>query len=646
MPSPPSACSPTCTRAGHERGHGGVLHGLDQGRVAGVDFDVAVFTNLTRDHLDYHGSMQSYGRPSGVCSGPRRCKAAVVNLDDPLRARHRGRPAGLGPGARLYAWPSASAAACPTPACAAGGSRHGAQGLQPRGGLGCGQRAHREPRCSASSMSITCSRPWPRSSRSGSPSQRSLARLSRAACRARAAGACFAVPTTVQLAVVDYAHTPDALEKALRAIRPLARRRLNGGQAAGACSAAAATATPASGRMMGAIAETLADRVRRHQRQPARRGAAAIIHQILAGHARPETRRRRARPRRRRSPGRFAEARPGDVVLVAGKGHEDYQEIAGAAAAVQRPGRRAAHAWPRTAGGGTSRCRGMSVGPRRPAVGAHQRAADVAFTARAHRQPHARRRRPVRRLERRRFDGHDFVAEAPGTRRGRGRRAAADRGLPLPLLVVPDTLAALGSLAALWRRALSDPPLVAVTGSNGKTTVKQMLAVDPARRGAGPRLATRGNFNNEIGVPLDLLRPRRHAPLRGHRDGHEPPRRDRPPVPHRRADGGRGDLRAPAHLEGFGSVEGVARAKGEIFAGLGRRRRGRDQSGRRLRRPCGIHSRASGVGIGFGLRPGADVTARLARLNRRRALRQPIPAGDAEPGRRPYTCRYSGRTTC
>ena len=204
-------------------------------------------------------------------------------------------------------------------------------------------------------------------------------------------------------------------------------------------------------------------------------------------------------------------------------------------------------------------------------------------------------------------DGHEFVAEA----QERGAAAAVVErpiAVSLPLLVVPDTLAALGSLAALWR-ARFPIPLVAVTGTNGKTTVKEMLLSILSR--AGATAATRGNLNNEIGVPLCLFAlddTHRYAVMEmGANHPGEIARLCRIAEPSVAVV----TCCAPAHLEGFGSVEGVARAKGEILAGLG---------------PGGVavinqdddfaplwHSLAGERRrIGFGLRPGADVTARLA----------------------------------
>ena len=111
-----------------------------------------------------------------------------------------------------------------------------------------------------------------------------------------------------------------------------------------------------------------------------------------------------------------------------------------------------------------------------------------------------------------RFDAHDFLADVIA----RGAAAVmvsrkVDVGVPA--LVVPDTRIGLGELAAGWRREFS-PPTVAVTGSNGKTTVKEMIAaIFAAAVGEGDRLATGGNLNNDIGLPLTVLRLRAHHKL-------------------------------------------------------------------------------------------------------------------------------------
>jgi len=161
-------------------------------------------------------------------------------------------------------------------------------------------------------------------------------------------------------------------------------------------------------------------------------------------------------------------------------------------------------------------------------------------------------------------DGHDHVAAALAA----GAVAAlVDHPLDvsLPQLVAGDTRLALGRLAAAWRQELATP-LIAVTGSNGKTTVKEMCAAICAR--AGLTLATRGNLNNDIGVPLTLLR---LSPE--HRYGVIEMGANHPGEIAYLTDLTRPEVAiitnaGSAHLEGFGSVEGVAQAKGEIYQGL------------------------------------------------------------------------------
>jgi UDP-N-acetylmuramoyl-tripeptide--D-alanyl-D-alanine ligase len=162
-------------------------------------------------------------------------------------------------------------------------------------------------------------------------------------------------------------------------------------------------------------------------------------------------------------------------------------------------------------------------------------------------------------------DGHDFLDAA---REGGAAAAAVSRvtQTPLPLLEVADTRLALGRLAAWWRARFT-LPVVAVTGSNGKTTVRSMTHAILSR--AGRTLATQGNLNNDIGLPLTLLRlgpEDRYAVLE--LGANHPGEIDY------LASIAQPDIAVvtnagPAHLEGFGDVSGVARAKGELFARLG-----------------------------------------------------------------------------
>ncbi|MEZ5624020.1 MAG: UDP-N-acetylmuramoyl-tripeptide--D-alanyl-D-alanine ligase [Nitrosomonas sp.] len=179
------------------------------------------------------------------------------------------------------------------------------------------------------------------------------------------------------------------------------------------------------------------------------------------------------------------------------------------------------------------------------------------------------------------YDGHQFVRAA----REQGAVAAmvehdlndAALSTDFPLVCVENTRSSLGQLSARWRQRFS-MPLAAVTGSNGKTTVKEMLAAIlrcAVEEGAvGPDdcpsrvLATVGNLNNDIGVPLMLLRLReihQYAVIEmGMNHAGEIAYLTRLAQPDVAVITNAG----AAHIEGLGSVEAVARAKGEIFAGL------------------------------------------------------------------------------
>ncbi len=167
-----------------------------------------------------------------------------------------------------------------------------------------------------------------------------------------------------------------------------------------------------------------------------------------------------------------------------------------------------------------------------------------------------------------RFDGHRFVAQA--LQQG-AAAVMVDAGAELsvaPALVVDNTLLALGRLAA-WHRQRMPAKVAAITGSNGKTTVKEMLAAILAVEvGADAVLATAGNFNNDIGMPLTLLKlapEHRYAAIEM---GMNHPGELSYLTQIARPDVALVNNALRAHLEGLGSVEAVARAKGEIYAGL------------------------------------------------------------------------------
>jgi UDP-N-acetylmuramoyl-tripeptide--D-alanyl-D-alanine ligase len=152
----------------------------------------------------------------------------------------------------------------------------------------------------------------------------------------------------------------------------------------------------------------------------------------------------------------------------------------------------------------------MSLSVAAKAIGAQMRGADPRFTSVSSDSRTLESGALFVALRGERFDGHGFI----GAAKRRGAAAAMVNAEPgskyqdsgLPVLLVDDTRLALGRLAAHWRRQF-DLPVIAVTGSNGKTTVKEMIAaILRAHCGESSTLATEGNLNNDIGLPQTLLR--------------------------------------------------------------------------------------------------------------------------------------------
>jgi len=162
------------------------------------------------------------------------------------------------------------------------------------------------------------------------------------------------------------------------------------------------------------------------------------------------------------------------------------------------------------------------------------------------------------------FDGHDFVSAA-AERQAAAALVAQPLPLAIPQVVVADPLAALSAFAREWRRQFSIP-VIGVTGSNGKTTTKEIIGAILSR--LGPCLITRGNLNNHIGVPLMLLEmnaSHRYAVI-------EMGANHLGEIAHLASIAeptiGIVTNAGAAHLEGFGSLDGVASGKGELFKAL------------------------------------------------------------------------------
>jgi UDP-N-acetylmuramoyl-L-alanyl-D-glutamate--2,6-diaminopimelate ligase len=283
-------------------------HGLVQGRVNAIAFDCALFTNLSHDHLDYHGSMEAYAAAKALLFDMPGLQAAVLNLDDVAGVRLAQRLAGRNVRTIGYSLAplSSSATAEHISATAIDGgevqiaSSWGAATarLEPLGRfnvanalgvLGC-LVAYGVPFGEAASL---------------------LATLPPVPGRMQRVG-------DAPLVVVDYAHTPDALEKVLHALRPVAQAR--GGRLV-AVFGAGGDRDPTKRPLMGAIAMRFADRVLVTSDNPRGEDPLEIIRQIGAGAGEPD--------RRRAIEQAVAQASPQDVILIAGKGHEAHQEIGG-----------------------------------------------------------------------------------------------------------------------------------------------------------------------------------------------------------------------------------------------------------------------------------------------------------------------------
>jgi UDP-N-acetylmuramoyl-L-alanyl-D-glutamate--2,6-diaminopimelate ligase len=291
--------------------------GIEEQRLAGLRITVAIFTNFTRDHLDYHGSMDAYWAAKRKLFGWPGLRAAVVNIDDaqgtalaeellrtPLDlwtvstsrsdARLVARDLGYADGGLAFTAVEGETSASVKSVLIGDYNAHNLLGvLAALRALGVS--------LAEAAAAVTHLTPVPG--------------------RMQRVGEGLGVPQVV----VDYAHTPDALEKVLAALRPLAAAR--GGKLA--CLFGCGGNRDASKRpLMGGIAARGGDRVIVTSDNPRGENPRAILDAIVAGIA-DRARSEVIEDRRLAIAQAIAEASPRDVILLAGKGHEDYQEIAG-----------------------------------------------------------------------------------------------------------------------------------------------------------------------------------------------------------------------------------------------------------------------------------------------------------------------------
>jgi murE/murF fusion protein len=520
---------------------------LSMARVAGLEFSVAAFSNLTQDHLDVHGSMEAYRAAKRLlfsdylsAGGDRLAGTAVVNIDDPegegmaaaapwrvLRVSGNGRPSDI----RVVEQHSTVRGIT-------------ARIAAPRGELAIESRpliGHYNVANLALAVGIGEALGLPHDAIA-----RGIADLSGVPGRVER----VANPADLDI-FVDYAHTPDALRNVLTALRPLTRRRLI------CVFGCGGDRDPTKRPRMGAEVAELADLAVVTSDNPRTEDPRAIIDQILAGVPRPFV---VDADRARAIRAAIDEAVPGDVVVIAGKGHEDYQILGttkhhfddreqAAAAARARELRRVAEL-ARDAGGELTRAGAGSDTAQIHRVVIDSRIAApgdlyVAIRGDTH-------------------DGHAFsdAAVAAGAAAVMVERAA---GASVPQIVVDDTRRAIGALAHAHRGRWGGR-LIAITGSAGKTTTKELTRAALAL--VGPTHAAGGSLNNETGVPLTVLGLRAfHAfgvvelGMRGAGQIEYLTRIAEPDVAVVVNAGS-------AHIELLGSTDAIAAAKSEIWLGL------------------------------------------------------------------------------
>jgi murE/murF fusion protein len=547
---------------------------LAMDRLAGVRFRVAAFTNFTQDHLDIHGSMDAYRAakerlfrdhlaPGGT---------AVINIDDPAAPAMilaTGLATGSAAGAHRVLRVSARGHAdAEVRVLAAETSIDGIRATlaTPRGPVTVASRALLG-QYNVANVAVVVGI----AEALGLPHEavaRGIAEMPGVPGRVER------VPNAAGLDIlVDYAHTPDALDNVLAALRPLTKRRLI------CVFGCGGDRDPDKRPKMGAAAAAGADLVIVTSDNPRTEDAQAIVDQILPGVPAPFF---VHLDRRIAIAAAVFEAVPGDVVLIAGKGHEDYQifgtekvhfddrEEAAAAATARR--RFAVDELAAACGGDVTHRRAQpATAFTRVIIDGRDSAPGDLYVA----------------IRGERFDGHDFCGQAVQAgaagvvvERGRAPRDASGALLDVTVIEVDDTREAVGAMALWhrrrWAREARYPqssagaalaPVVAITGSAGKTTTKELIAAALSARYAVH--ATRGSFNNETGVPLTLLglMPHHEAAviemgMRGLGQIAYLARLAEPDV-------GAVLNAGTAHIGVVGSAGAIARGKSEIFAALG-----------------------------------------------------------------------------
>ncbi len=555
-------------------------HALEQKRLQGVLFDIAIFTNLSRDHLDYHGSMEAY------------YAAKKILFTDYLK------PGGQAvivtdAGEQKSVWGERLAAQL-------------AELSEKKQVITCGLETGNTLTIKdlvldihgfSGTLVIDDNKSFVTTTLTG---RYNVLNLLAAAGAGKAFGLNLSqissgltgldqVPGRLERVFlpgiseekqsalfVDYAHTPDALHNVLQTLKNLANGRL-------ICVFGCGGDRDRGKRpLMGKVAGELADVVIVTSDNPRSEDPGVIIEEIIPGLEQAGCRKVdlvslkesaeknlfTCLPERAQAIALAVSlAKPADIIVVAGKGHEDYQLAQGRKIFFDDRlcALDALFAWNQKhllhATGGRIGCEGKQTLFGKVSTDTRSLEPGDIFVA----------------LAGENFDGHDYVQAAvkSGAAAVIVHKALAKPVKNVLVIEVADTLQALGDLAAYRRNLLRGRvQVLALTGSSGKTTVKEMLAVI-CRRHLGskqgqpdPLLKTVGNFNNLVGLPLSLL------PLNAsHKMVILEMGMNQPGEIARLCAIADPDISCinnvqAAHLEGLGSIEGVAQAKGELFAGI------------------------------------------------------------------------------
>jgi len=441
--------------------------GLEQGRLDGVRIHAAAFTNLSRDHLDYHHTMAAYEAAKAKLFAWPGLRSRHINIDDEAGrrlARSMVEPYASFGLSQSLGVPNLLAQEVVTDSSGIAFSLTDGQSVVVVKSQLFGVHNVSNLLCVSS---ILLSMGW------------SLEKIVPVLEVLEPVDGRLQKVTPVQMlnnlpaVIVDYAHTPEALERALEALRPVAQQQAGKLWCVFGCGG---NRDAGKRPLMGAIALRFADQVVVTSDNPRDEMPEAIITQIVDGLPQDVTHVSIEPDRAQAILTTVLSANQNDVVLIAGKGHEIYQEVSGVRTPFDD------RQWARLA---LLLKDGLDL------------------------QSDSRKIRPgavFLALSGETFDGHDYLAQVHAS----GAIAAIvnqlNPAIAIAQLVVGDTREALLQIGKAWRRQF-DIPVIAVTGSNGKTTTKEMIAsILAAWLGESKRLATAGNLNNELGVPFTLLR--------------------------------------------------------------------------------------------------------------------------------------------